>query len=540
MASGHVAAKEHGAGRMPLDVQIRSLHECGLFGIDPGILPSTEDLFPDRPWHEDPEWIKELSDSLHFRELFRFKFHLSGHINVNESRTYKSWIKSMAKSEPGSRFVGLLDSRVTIGASTKGRSSSPAISRVLQGSMAYVIGGDLYPGLLHCYSGDNRADEPSRNKPLRPPTKELPTWLLALQKGETRPFDCVVASSRFSKNPARWLRLLLLLGGDIEPNPGPQYVPRGELEMSTGFVPATAQRMERCLSAFRLWCENEEFDWNTLTAHPYGLALALRGYGLHCFAEGFPRYLFVYAITAAQDAFPLVRNYLSLAWQVDKKWQIHEPGTCRAVLPPLVIRAALCLGALWNWPSWVGIVLLGFSAMLHPSEMMALTRGDLIFPSDLNYDHCCLFLRISNPKTARFARRQHGRIDDPCVIRVVESIFGKLKAQQKLYPSSVHVFRRQWNSIMTRLGVPHTQNEHGATPGVLRGSGATFLYAGSEDITWIAWRGRWSKIRTLEYYLQEVAAYVLVHSLSSSSRARIDELSRCSWCVLKSKYLAGQ
>lgn len=48
--------------------------------------------------------------------------------------------------ERDSRCIGLLDSRVTLGAAAKGRSSSYAISRVLQGSLGYIIGGNLYPG----------------------------------------------------------------------------------------------------------------------------------------------------------------------------------------------------------------------------------------------------------------------------------------------------------------------------------------------------------------------------------------------------------
>ena len=105
----------------------------------------------------------------------------------------------MATSDPDSRFVGLLDSRVTIGASAKGRSSSYSISRVLQGIVPYVIGSGLYPGCLHCYSGDNRADDPSRGRPVQPPSREKPGWLLALESGDVGPFDAVVQSSSISK-----------------------------------------------------------------------------------------------------------------------------------------------------------------------------------------------------------------------------------------------------------------------------------------------------------------------------------------------------
>ena len=222
----------------------------------------------------------------------------------------------------------------------------------------------------------------------------------------------------------------------------------------------------------------------------------------------------------------------SVAWQVDKKWQAFEPGSCRAVLPALVIRAAVALACLWGWDSWAGIVLLAFAAMLHPSEMLGLMRKDLIFPSDVCFDSPALFVKIRDPKTARFARRQHGRIDDPCIILITENLFGRFSPEQRLYGSTMPAFRKQWNAIMARLGIPFKQSEHGATPGVLRGSGATFLYTASEDVNWVAWRGRWSRVRTLEFYLQEVAAYVMIHSLAPFAKARVEFLSKYAWSVL--------
>ena len=303
--------------------------------------------------------------------------------------------------------------------------------------------------------------------------------------------------------------------------------------MQVGFVPETAQRMQRCLDGFKAWVGGvADFSWSSLEESPQAMALALRAYGMYCFEHGHPRYLFVYAITAVQDRYPWTRAFCSVAWQVDKKWQAFEPGSCRAVLPALVIRAAVALACLWGWDSWAGIVLLAFAAMLHPSEMLGLMRKDLIFPSDVCFDSPALFVKIRDPKTARFARRQHGRIDDPCIILITENLFGRFSPEQRLYGSTMPAFRKQWNAIMARLGIPFKQSEHGATPGVLRGSGATFLYTASEDVNWVAWRGRWSRVRTLEFYLQEVAAYVMIHSLAPFAKARVEFLSKYAWSVL--------
>ena len=545
MASGSLAAKLGHLDPVPLEVRVRTRNEVDLpeFAGTLNLLP--QEPFPVRDWWEDPEWVDELCESLAFKELFRYRFVKSGHINVNESRTYKSWLKHMAKSEPDSRFVGLLDSRVTIGATSKGRSSSFALSRVLQGCICYVIGGGLYPGCLHCGSKHNRADEPSREKPVRGPTKEQPKWLLDLKQGNSQGFDAVHASSRFQKNPARWLRLLLLLGGDIEPNPGPvSRMPRGPMDLTVGFAESTGLRMQKCLEAFRLWISSELADcWPKLERDHQSMCWALRAYGLHCFSSGLPRYMFVYAVTAVQDQYPESRHMMGVAWQVDRKWQSHEPGQCRAVLPATAIRAAVCLAAIWNWLPWAGIVLLAFSAMLHPSEMISLVRSDLVFPRDLDYEMQCMFLHIQNPKTARFARRQHGRIDDEFVIWMCEKLFFDLPLDQKLFPGSISQFRRLWNMVMKRLGIPFRQTGKGATPGVLRGSGATHLYALSEDVAWIAWRGRWARTRTLEFYLQEVAAQLLLHQLSPVSRQTIrtfDEASFAVLCARVSAYSVGE
>ena len=241
-----------------------------------------------------------------------------------------------------------------------------------------------------------------------------------------------------------------------------------------------------------------------------------------------------------QDQYPFCKNQLNIAWQVDRKWQAHEPGQCRAVLPALAVRAALTLAAIWKWFPWLGAVLLGFSAMLHPGEMLSLTRADLVFPRDVEGDMDCLFVHVKNPKTARFARRQHGRIDDAFAIWILERLFFfHFRLTDRLYPGTAVQFRRQWDSVMHRLGIPRRQSDRGATPGVLRGSGATFLYTLTENVQWIAWRGRWARTRTLEFYLQEVAAQLLLHQLSPFSKTMIREFDAVSYQVLCSLLTCG-
>ncbi|CAE7218749.1 Senp8 [Symbiodinium microadriaticum] len=354
---------------------------------------------------------------------------------------------------------------------------------------------------------------------------EVPRWLQQLLAGDWRSFDLVVEASCLKKIPARWLRFLLLLGGDIERNPGPRIAvktPRGPLDLEQGFAPSTMHKMRKALEALELWLlEVAHLSLEQALSTNEGAELALRGFGLHLYAEGHPRYLLVYAITAIQNRCPSYRNRLSAAWQVDKKWQDIEPGECRPVLPAAAVRALLCVTALWGWLRWSGLVLVGFLAMLHPTEMVQLLRKDLVFPSDALGHTRALYVHLRKPKTQRFARRQHGKIDDPIAIRILEALFGQLAPHERLFAGSMHSFRKLWDAGLQFLGIPCRAIVKGATPGVLRGSGATFFYQATENVQWLAWRGRWARVRTLEYYLQEVAAQLLLTELGTQARYRI-------------------
>ena len=258
---------------------------------DPGV-----GLSERRAWFQDPEWVEDLRESLPYTEVFRFRFQKSGHINVLECRVYKTWLKHCAKRYPQSRLLALLDSRVTMGAAAKGRSSSRALSRVLRSSLGYVLGGCLYPGTLHCRSQWNRADGPSRDGPIPEPTKPEAAWIQDLRKGDFEAFDQMLIAATWTRPVGRWYRLLLLIAGDIESNPGPFHDggrrPRGELNLLGGFAQATSDRMLRCLNAFEQWCKDEagvELDVVLATSESANLALkatASTFFGRGCLATG--------------------------------------------------------------------------------------------------------------------------------------------------------------------------------------------------------------------------------------------------------------
>lgn len=111
IASGAAQAVADSVPLVPLSAHVLSMKRIG----HPADIPSSvfkEPLADPRPFHQDPEWVEELADSLSFRELLRYKFRKKGHINVLECRVHKTWLKHCAKRHPNSRVVALLDSRL--------------------------------------------------------------------------------------------------------------------------------------------------------------------------------------------------------------------------------------------------------------------------------------------------------------------------------------------------------------------------------------------------------------------------------------------
>ena len=99
-----------------------------------------------------------------------------------------------------------------------------------------------------------------------------------------------------------------------------------------------------------------------------------------------------------------------------------------------------------------------------------------MLPRDTNFHISVLYVHLTNPKTYRFARQQHVKVDDPDIISFVDAVFGDAALDSRLYDGSLGMYRNQWNAIMKRFGIPYLQIQHGLTPGTLRGSGATALY----------------------------------------------------------------
>jgi hypothetical protein len=115
-----------------------------------------------------------LSD---FEVLFSVRVHAPEHINLEEEKAlirYLQWVlRSPARF--GHRVVVLIDSRVVLGGTTKGRSGSAALNVLLRRLAALTLAGGILLHLVFVPSAHNPSDPPSRGGPA--------TWPAALRNG---------------------------------------------------------------------------------------------------------------------------------------------------------------------------------------------------------------------------------------------------------------------------------------------------------------------------------------------------------------------
>ena len=89
------------------------------------------------------------------------------------------------------------------------------------------------------------------------------------------------------------------------------------------------------------------------------------------------------------------------------------------------------------------------------------------------------------------------------------------------------------------MGVPVSEAEEGATPGSLRGSGATWFYQQTEDVARTGWRGRWSSNKQLARYLQDVSGQLLLVRMSAERRDTLKQFADSCAPLLRREFLVA-
>ena len=103
-------------------------------------------------------------NSFDFRVVLSVEAHLPEHINLAEARAVVLYVKWILRSQRrfNRRLLVLVDSRVVLGAVTKGRSSSVPLNRILRQLAALSFAGGLTMQVVFTPTRHNPADAPSR------------------------------------------------------------------------------------------------------------------------------------------------------------------------------------------------------------------------------------------------------------------------------------------------------------------------------------------------------------------------------------------
>lgn len=151
-------------------------------------LPLEDELPEGVPLVSHPLWL-ELAKTLQFQQDMFVRVRKKKHINFLELETILLFERKLAQRYQDVRYVMGADSQVALACLVKGRSSSPALNQLLQRSLATALGCGLYNNLGFVPSLANVADDPTRDRPVRAPTEEVPEWLAAALGGDFSKMD---------------------------------------------------------------------------------------------------------------------------------------------------------------------------------------------------------------------------------------------------------------------------------------------------------------------------------------------------------------
>lgn len=152
------------------------------------LAPELELPDPDESFSSNPLWLT-LAEGLTYKKQFCRLRNPLHHINIGELRSFLHSEYLHGRNSPSSRELFGLDSQVALGAILKGRSSSAAMNRELCRSIPTVLAYDTYSELMYFETAANRGDDPTRDRPIRGPSRRLPEWWMELSLGVTGQFD---------------------------------------------------------------------------------------------------------------------------------------------------------------------------------------------------------------------------------------------------------------------------------------------------------------------------------------------------------------
>lgn len=310
------------------------------------------------------------------------------------------------------------------------------------------------------------------------------------------------------------------------------------LQAGRRVLPATNTLREHLLIQFWQWTSDSGIDWNTIFANPHrDLELfndVLIAYGRELYER--PYLHFAETLNGISQLKPSVKRNLQGAWNLAFGWVQQEPVSHHVSMPFQILLGLIVLAFSWGWPSVAGCLSIGWGALLRAGELTSLRRSDILMPRDVGFTMRHILISLWEPKT-RFSgpRHQSAKLDFPDLVEITDLCFGKLQPSQHIWPHSAQSLRNRLKQLLTGLGLQTVKDDKGKPLdlGPLRAGGATFLMDYTEDSSFVIKRGRWSHLKTMQIYVQEVTSAAYMSRLDPKTRDRIIALAKQIVLVLQ-------
>jgi hypothetical protein len=290
----------------------------------------------------------------------------------------------------------------------------------------------------------------------------------------------------------------------------------------------------KLMESFQAWWVDHnlgDMDVVAATQIPQ-MTSSLIEYGELLFQSGRPQREFAETLNCVVSRYHWMKGSVGGAWRLLSTWQAIEPPELHPPMPVKVLQAMFLVALSWGWTRMAVLLLTGFYGLLRVCEVLSLTVEDYSLPTEHD-SGSAVFVRILEPKTRRRgARHQYVRIELEGVTTFLTSFLKSLPSLMRIWPCSMHIYVTRFRMLLDALKVPSGC----LFPSSLRPGGASYLFVlWEENVQRLLWRGRWSSVKMLEHYIQELTCFHVWSELAKDSKQKIEKLLK-HWTIVISQW----
>ena len=227
------------------------------------------------------------------------------------------------------------------------------------------------------------------------------------------------------------------------------------------------------------------------------------------------------AVSGMTRLVPSMRGRLKVSWSYISNWRKTVQRSRALPLSPDVVLAMASLSLLNGKPRFAAAILLSFSCLFRPSELVSVSRSSCLSFSQ----HSLVFVLspYSRSKSAsREGQPQSVTVVDPYLVRLIRETWLDTSAPSRLLDMTPTAASALLGDLARTLGFSHPK----LTLHSLRRGGATWHFNSFHSLDETTQRGRWQHRASARLYI-DAASYDLARaSFQESTLTAIHAASR--------------